>query len=82
MAKSRPTIMKRQRELARAEKRRDKAARRAVNTRSEGPRERPEGEGDDYDPDIAHIVAGPQPIPWADEFPDDEEEDDSDENND
>ena len=65
--------MKRQRELARAEKRRDKAARRTVNTRDSGA-ERPDGEDDDYDPDIAHIVAGPQPIPWADEFPDDEEE--------
>jgi hypothetical protein len=76
MAKSRPTIMKRQRELARAEKRRDKAARRAVNTRADSGAERPEGEDDDYDPDIAHIVAGPQPIPWADEFPDEEEEED------
>ncbi len=74
MAKSRPTIMKRQRELARAEKRRDKAARRALNTRADTSSDRPAGEGDDYDPDIAHIVAGPQPIPWADEFPEDEEE--------
>jgi hypothetical protein len=73
MAKSRPTIMKRQRELARAEKRRDKAARRAVNTRDNGV-DRPEGEDDDYDPDIAHIVAGPQPIAWADEYPAEEEE--------
>ncbi len=69
--------MKRQRELARAEKRRDKAARRAVNTRPQTDGERPEGEDDDdYDPDIAHIVAGPQPIPWADEFPDEDEDED------
>ena len=68
--------MKRQRELARAEKRRDKAARRAVNTRPETGSDRPDGEDEDYDPDIAHIVAGPQPIPWADEFPDEEEEED------
>ncbi len=73
MAKSRPTIMKRQRELARAEKRRDKAARRANRPLNE--ESTPNGqEGEDYDPDIAHIVAGPQPIPWADEFDDEEEE--------
>ena len=73
MAKSRPTIMKRQRELARAEKRRDKAARR-TDTMSPQQPEAPEGADDDYDPDIAHIVAGPQPIPWADEYPEEEEE--------
>jgi hypothetical protein len=72
--------MKRQRELARAEKRRDKAARRA-ETMNPAPTEAPAGAGEDYDPDIAHIVAGPQPIPWADEYPaeeDEEEEDDDD----
>jgi len=79
MAKSRPTIMKRQRELARAEKRRDKAARRAVNTAPTDSSDTPEGQDDDYDPDIAHIVAGPQPIPWADEFPDEDEDEDGDE---
>ncbi len=73
MAKSRPTIMKRQRELARAEKRRDKAARRASRPASEVSTTSGE-EGEDYDPDIAHIVAGPQPIPWADEFDDEQEE--------
>ena len=69
MAKSRPTIMKRQRELARQEKRRDKAARRSTRSSSETD-ERPEGADDDYDPDIAHIVPGPQPVPWADELED------------
>lgn len=72
MAKSRPTIMKRQRELARQEKRRNKAARRATPDSFEGS-DRPEGAGDDYDPDIAHIVPGPQPLPWADEMEDEEE---------
>lgn len=74
MAKSRPTIMKRQRELARQEKRRDKAARRATRTNSDGD-DRPEGVDEDYDPDIAHIVPGPQPVPWADELEDEEVED-------
>ncbi len=73
MAKSRPTIMKRQRELARQEKRRNKAARRSTALPNE-EMDRPDGAGDDYDPDIAHIVPGPQPIPWADEFEDEEEE--------
>ncbi len=73
MAKSRPTIMKRQRELARQEKRRSKAARRTTRGPEMGS-DRPEGVGDDYDPDIAHIVPGPQPIPWADEFEDEDEE--------
>jgi hypothetical protein len=27
----------------------------------------PDGADEDYDPDIAHIVAGPQPLPWQDE---------------
>lgn len=71
MAKSRPTIMKRQRELARQEKRRDKAARRAQRAiTSDDASAGSAG----IDPDIAHIVPGPQPIPWADEFDDDEEE--------
>ena len=73
MAKSRPTIMKRQRELARQEKRRDKAARRSMPNQDNAA-ERPDGADDDYDPDIAHIVPGPQPVPWADEFEDEEEE--------
>lgn len=66
--------MKRQRELARAEKRRDKAARRAIASRDKTDSDRLDSESEDIDPDIAHIVAGPQPIPWADEFPDDEDE--------
>ncbi len=76
MAKSRPTIMKRQRELARAEKRRDKAARQ--NVKKPDASDRPEDADDDYDPDIAHIVPGPQPLPWADELEDEEDEENDD----
>jgi hypothetical protein len=57
--KSRPTMMKRARERARAEKQKEKAARRLeraqqATTRSAGK--------DGTDPDIAHIQAGPQPL--------------------
>jgi len=79
MAKSRPTIMKRQRELARAEKRRDKAARRSDRPSDMSLSDAPEGSGEDYDPDIAHIVAGPQPVPWADELEDEENEENGEE---
>lgn len=67
MARSRPTILKRQREQARQEKRRDKAAKRAA--RNQQSRDRPSGEitVDEVDPDIAHIVPGPQPVPWDDD---------------
>jgi hypothetical protein len=51
------TFVKRQKELARQEKRKRKAARR-LERRDEKPREqRPDGE----DPDIAGIRPGPQP---------------------
>ena len=55
--KSRPTLMKREREKARLEKQKQKAARRADKSRREGPA-RPDG----VDPDIAHIQPGPQPL--------------------
>lgn len=69
--------MKRQRELARQEKRRDKAAKRTVRGDTDDEN-RPDGADDDYDPDIAHIVHGPQPVPWADELDDDEKPEDED----
>lgn len=54
--RSRPTLLKREREKARMEKQRAKEARRAE--RSKRPAERgPAG----VDPDIAHITPGPQP---------------------
>ena len=60
--------MKRKREQARQEKRRQKAARR--QGRASSKPERPQMEGD-LDPDIAHIVPGPQPLPWDDDDDDD-----------
>ena len=54
--KSRPTLMKREREKARVEKQKMKEARRADRTqRSDRP-------ADGTDPDIAHIKPGPQPL--------------------
>jgi len=56
--KSRPTMMKRARERARAEKQKEKAARRLERAQhSTGRSSAPDG----VDPDIAHIQAGPQP---------------------
>jgi hypothetical protein len=62
--RSRPTLLKREREKARQQKQKDKAARRLE------PKARkanaPRGPND-VDPDIAGIVPGPQPNPWLDE---------------
>jgi hypothetical protein len=55
--RSRPTLMKREREKARLEKQKTKQARRAERSRQSG--ERP---ADGVDPDIAHIRPGPQPL--------------------
>lgn len=69
MAKARPTITKRLREKARQERRERKSERRLQ--RGEERADRPEAV-DGEDPDLAGIVAGPQPIPeWMRE--DDEE---------
>ncbi len=57
--KSRPTMMKRARERARAEKQKEKAARRLERAQQQPDRtSAPQG----VDPDIAHIKAGPQPL--------------------
>ncbi len=56
--KSRPTMMKRARERARAEKQKEKAARRLERAQQPGDRS---SAPDGVDPDIAHIQAGPQP---------------------
>ncbi len=64
--KSRATFAKRQREIARQERAREKAQKRV--TRKEG-KVRAERAGSD-DPDIAGIVPGPQPLPY-DLLPDD-----------
>jgi hypothetical protein len=59
----RPSAAKRQRERALAERRRNKLAHR-VETKHERQGSRPIAP-DGVDPDIAHIVPGPQPpLPW------------------
>jgi hypothetical protein len=56
--KSRPSFQKRQREMARQQRQKDKMERRlAPKDSSGGPQTVP----DDVDPDIAGIVPGPQP---------------------
>ncbi len=61
MAQSRPSVLKRQRERARLEKKRAKAEKKAV--RDMEREERGDTEEVGGDPDIAHIVPGPQPLP-------------------
>ncbi len=62
MAQSRPSVLKRQRERARMEKKRMKAEKKASRDA-----EREELDGPAIDPgidaDIAHIVPGPQALP-------------------
>ena len=59
--RSRPTVIKRQREQARISKRKDKDARRAERSRQS----RPAGlDQNGIDPDIADIQPGPQPPAW------------------
>ena len=55
--RSRPTLMKREREKARMEKQKMKEARRADKPVGGSPRAT-----DGIDPDIAHIKPGPQPL--------------------
>lgn len=71
--RSRPTLMKREREKQRMERQKMKEARRA--DRSQRPSQRPD---DGPDPDIAHIKPGPQPLAdWQIEIADEEPEADS-----
>jgi hypothetical protein len=58
--RGRATFAKRQREIARQEKARDKAAKRVERTETKVKLDR-HGE---VDPDIAGIVPGPQPLPY------------------
>jgi len=62
--KGRPTFSKRQKEQARAERARRKSEKRAERQAEKENRPRP-GAGED--PDIAHIVPGPQPRPWEED---------------
>lgn len=64
MAHKGSTGARRQRERALAERRREKLARRTAPKEPRPPRETtPDG----VDPDIAHIVPGPQPVTPEDE---------------
>ncbi len=58
MAKSRPSVQKRRNEAAKLEKAQIKAARKAARHAARGERDTTGG----IDPDLAGIVAGPQPI--------------------
>jgi hypothetical protein len=66
--KSRTSVTKRQKEQARQQRRADKAARREQRAAEKDARPRVDGE----DPDIAGIVPGPQPHPFADELGDED----------
>ncbi len=72
------TSQKRNRERARQEAQKEKARRRAAVKEQKASAPRRAG---DEDPDLAGIVAGPQPHPWAEEgeFDDVEEEEGGDE---
>ena len=56
--RSRPTLLKREREKARIEKQKAKEARRADRAQRPASGSRADG----VDPDIAHIQPGPQPL--------------------
>ena len=59
--KGRATFAKRQKEIARQERAREKAAKRVERKEAKAKADR-RGEGED--PDIAGIVPGPQPLPY------------------
>jgi hypothetical protein len=67
--KGRTSFAKRQKEIARQERAREKAAKRVERKEEKGKEARPDGA---EDPDIAGIVPGPQPNPWGDEGEDDD----------
>jgi hypothetical protein len=58
--KGRATFAKRQKEIARQERAREKAAKRVERKENRPKVERNEA----FDPDIAGIVPGPQPLPY------------------
>jgi hypothetical protein len=60
------TMAKRQREQAQKEKAQIKEQRRAERRAAVVPNPNGASTDPDYDPDIAHIVPGPQPIPEDD----------------
>lgn len=70
--RGRATFAKRQREIARQERAREKAAKRVERNAGKVKPDRAAGD----DPDIAGIVPGPQPLPYdlPEEAPESEEE--------
>ena len=58
--KGRATFAKRQKEIARQERAREKAAKRVERKETKSKLDRTSG----VDPDIAGIVPGPQPLPY------------------
>jgi hypothetical protein len=66
-SKGRATFAKRQKEIARQERAREKAAKRVERKETKPKLERSESD----DPDIAGIVPGPQPLPY--DLPEEEE---------
>ncbi len=77
MANTRPSVNKRRKEANRREKKAAKAEKRAARAAEKTARV-PLASSGDEDPDIAGIVPGPQPLPWA-EFADIEPEEESEE---
>jgi hypothetical protein len=67
--KGRTSFAKRQKEIARQERAREKAAKR-VERKEEKEKAGPRSAGE-IDPDIAGIVPGPQPLPY--DLPEEEE---------
>jgi hypothetical protein len=65
--KGRATFAKRQKEIARQERAREKAAKRVEREAAKVKADRAAG----VDPDIAGIVPGPQPLPY--DLPEDEQ---------
>ena len=63
MANTRPSVNKRRKEANRREKKAAKAEKRAARTAEKAART--PGPSGNEDPDIAGIVPGPQPLPWA-----------------
>jgi hypothetical protein len=59
--KGRTSFAKRQKEIARQERAREKSAKRVERKDEKGKIAKPQG---DEDPDIAGIVPGPQPLPY------------------
>jgi hypothetical protein len=77
VANTRPSVNKRRKEANRREKKAAKAEKRAARAAEKSAR-LPVAPSGDEDPDIAGIVPGPQPLPWA-EFANIEPEEESEE---